>query len=233
MSPRSRIAGMAGVASGIGLAAEFALFMASGWTPATFDNPVATMTLFAKGGTELRAAGAVGLVNLALWLMLLGGLSDRLGGSAPTRARTGLYFGLVGATAHSLVPLGLWAGVPMFVGMIDAEPTIALAAWPAYSVVQAAATGVGYLFGGAAVFSIAAALSTVPGVSRPLAWTGILAGGTAILPVAGMATPLGALAGTFFLPGLLLSVAFRIWAGYALWRGRLSTASLPARTAEA
>lgn len=39
MFPRARAAGVAGIVAGIGLAIEFALFMASGWSPEVFTEP--------------------------------------------------------------------------------------------------------------------------------------------------------------------------------------------------
>lgn len=221
MTPRARVAGMAGIASGVGLALEFGLFMASGWTPASFESADAALALFASGGTELRAAGAVGISNLALWLVLLGGVAGALRHGAPSCSAGALVFGLVGAAAHALVPMGLWMGIPIFVGMAGEDLPSALGAWPAYAIVQAAATGAGYLFAGAALIAIAAGLLAARIPARAMAWTAGLGGAMALLSVIGTATPLAGVAEVAFLPGLLLTAAFRVWAGHALWRGRM------------
>lgn len=221
MTPRARVAGMAGIASGVGLAVEFGLFLASGWTPASFASAEAALALFASGGTQLRAAGAVGIANLALWLLLLGGLAGALKNGAPSCSAGALLFGVVGAAAHVLVPVGLWTGIPVFVAMAGRDLPSALGAWPAYAVVQAAATGAGYLFAGAALLVIATGLLIARIRAPVLAWVAGLGGAAAVLSVLGTAPPLAAVAEIVFLPGLLLSVVFRIWAGYALWSGRL------------
>jgi hypothetical protein len=221
MTPRAPVAGVAGIAAGVGLAVEFGLFMAGGWTPASFETGEAALALFASGGTALRAAGAVGIANLALWLLLLGGLAGALKQAAPSCAAGALWFGLVGAAAHALVPMGLWTGIPVFLGMATEDPSSALGAWPAYSIVQAAATGAGYLFAGAALIAIATGLLTARVPARALAWTAGLGGAAALVSVLGTATPLAPVAEIVFLPGLLLTVVFRVWAGHALWRGRL------------
>ncbi len=221
MTPRATVAGMAGIASGVGLAVEFGLFMASGWTPASFGSADAALALFASGGTELRTAGAVGIANLALWLLLLGGVAGAMKHGAPSCSAGALLFGLVGAAAHALVPMGLWMGIPIFVGMAAEDLPSAVGAWPAYAILQAAATGAGYLFAGAALITIATGLLAARIPARALAWTAGLGGATAVVSVLGTATPLAAVADIIFLPGLLLTVVFRVWGGHALWRGRL------------
>lgn len=59
MFPRQRAAGMAGVIAGIGLGIEFALFMASGWTPDVFADPGSALTFLESGGGMLRAAACL------------------------------------------------------------------------------------------------------------------------------------------------------------------------------
>lgn len=219
MSPRLRPAGVAGILAGLGLAAEFALFMTSGWTPETFGDPASALAFLRTGGAHLRAAAFVGVLNLALYTFLVAGLAAKLRAGAPTCAAATLYLGLVGITAHGLVPLGLWLGVPMFLGLAARDNQAALNAWGGFAPFIAGAGGLGYLFNGLSLLAAGWAIASSKMLPRLLGLAGLCAGLASAFNVLAAQTPLDRLAGAAYLPALSMTIAFRLWGGYELWRG--------------
>lgn len=130
-----------------------------------------------------------------------------------------LYFGIIGIAGHSLVPLGLWLGVPTFVDLAASDPGAAAAAWSGYAGFQAAAGAVGALFLGLSTLAAGSAIISQRGWPVLLGWLGVLTGAASALTVLAAETPLSALAAAAYLPSLTLAIVFRIWAGIALWRG--------------
>lgn len=221
MKPRPRLAGLAGVLAGLGLALEFAFFMASGWTADAFGNADAALVLFAEGGSALRAAGFIGVINLALLVLFLAGLAAQLYAAAPTRIAGMLCFGLIGAAAHALVPIGLWAGTPALVSLAAGEPELARGAWSGFALAQSAASGAGYFFGGAALLLAGWGMLASRTSASRLGYVGLAAGIAGMAGVLGQGTSLAGVSAALFIPGLLLTIAFRVLAGYALWRERV------------
>ena len=218
MHPTPRVAGVAGILAGVGLAIEFALFTASGWTPATFSQPERALAFLQTGGTLLRAAAFAGFLNLTLAVMWVAGLAARLARGAPTGAAATLYLALVGMTAHALVPVGLWLAIPAFLELATHGPQVAAGGWGGFAAFLSAAGGVGYLFDGFAIFAAGWALLARRAAPAGLGWIGLVGGGASAMTVLPAATPLAALASAAFLPALLLTITFRLWSGYVLWR---------------
>lgn len=223
----TRTAGIAGIVAGLGLALEFGLFMASGWTPEVFKDPAAALAFLESGGTLLRAAAFVGIVNLAATVLFLVGLTGALRPEAPARSATALYVGLIGLAAHALVPFGLWLGTPFFVEMAGGDPTTAHAAWGGFSALLDAAGGVGYVFAGVAYAAAGWAIVSSSRFGHAVGWIGLIGGVASALTILGAETVLAAVATAAYLPALLGVVVFRTWAGIALVR--LDRESEPAR----
>jgi hypothetical protein len=219
MTPSSRIAGLGGILAGVGLAVEGTLWATSGWTAETFRDPATALAFLQDNGTHLRAAVFAGAVNLVLATVFIVGLAARLGPTAPTRAAATLYFGIIGIAAHSLVPLGLWLGVPRFVDLASSDPGAAAAAWSGYAVFQAGAGAVGALFLGLSTLAAGWAIVSDRGLPALLGWLGVLAGAASAVTVLAAETPLAVLAAGAYLPSLTLTIGFRMWAGLELWKG--------------
>ena len=219
MNVKPRIAGLAGILAGLGLAIELVLFMASGWSPAVFSDPAIGLAFLRDGGTQLRAAVFAGAINLVFTTLLVAGLAAWLRPTTPSRAAATLYFGLIGIAAHGLVPLGLWLGVPTFLELASRDQQIAFGAWGGFTAVIGAAGGLGYLFLGLSMAAAGWAIVTAKLLPPALGWIGLLAGAASVINVLAAKTPLDPLASAAFQPALLLSIVFRLWAGYALWRG--------------
>jgi hypothetical protein len=237
MDPRLRIAGVAGILAGLGLALELGLFLSSGWTPGVFADPAAALAFLEVRGAQLRAAVFAGAINLAFTVLLVAGLAAKCRTAAPTSAAATLYFGLVGSTGHGLVPLGLWLGVPMFVGLAHRDPQVAAGAWGGFALFLEAAGGLGYLFLGLSMLAAGWAAVSAKALPALLGWVGLVAGAATVVNVLARATPLDGLAGAAFLPALLLTIVFRVWSGVELWRGEEDPCGLdrrgPAATARA
>lgn len=214
----TREAGIAGIIAGLGLAIEFGLFMASGWTPEVFEDPAATLAFLKSGGTLLRAAAFVGIVNLAATVIFLVGLAGVLRPEAPARSATALYVGLVGLVAHALVPLGLWLGTPYFVEMAAADPATARAAWGGFGAFLEAAGGVGYVFAGVAYAAAGWAIVSSGWFRSTVGWIGLAGGVASALTILAAETALAPVARAAYLPALLGVVVFRTCAGIALVR---------------
>lgn len=218
MFPTKRVAGIAGIVAGIGLGIEFALFMASGWTPGVFADPGSALSFLESGGDMLRAAGFVGFVNLGFMVVFLAGLAGALRGTAPSRAATALYLGLVGVAAHALVPVGLWLAPPTFLELAATQPSVAHGAWGGFAAFLDAAGGVGYLFDGVAFAAAGSAIIAIGSLPKILGWIGVLGGGASALTVVAAGTPIELATGALYMPSLVLIIAFRFWAGLRLWR---------------
>lgn len=214
----TRAAGVAGIVAGLGLALEFGLFMASGWTPKGFEDPAAALAFLESGGTLLRAAAFVGIVNLAATVLFLVGLAEALRPEASARSATALYVGLLGLAAHALVPMGLWLGTPLFVELGAADPATAHAAWGGFGAFLDAAGGVGYVFAGVAYAAAGWAIVSSSRFGHAVGWIGLVGGVASALTILGADTPLAAVAAAAYLPALLGIVVFRTWAGIALVR---------------
>jgi hypothetical protein len=218
MTPGPRTAGVAGILAGVGLAVEGALWATSGWTAETFRDPATALAFLQDNGTHLRAAVFAGAVNLVLATVFIVGLAATLAPTAPTRAAATLYFGIIGIAAHSLVPLGLWLGVPTFVDLASSDPLAAAAAWSGYAAFQAGAGAVGALFLGLSTLAAGWAIVSHRGLPALLGGLGILAGAASAVTVLAAETPLAFLAAGAYVPSLTLLIVFRIWAGLELWK---------------
>lgn len=226
MSPNPRIAGWCGVLAGIGLLIEAGLWTASGWTPDTFADPAAAMDFLESGGTTLRWAVLSGAANLPFFVILVAGLAARLRATAPTLATATLWFGMIGAALHLIVPLAHWYGVPAFLEAASNDPAAAESAWIAFVAVgNDAAGGAGSLFMGLSMLTAGWAMVAYRAMPVLLGWLGLITGACTVLTLFAPNTPLSAVAGAAFMPSLLLSIIFRIWAGYALTRPEPSTGS--------
>jgi hypothetical protein len=225
MTPSPRIAGLSGILAGVGLAVEGTLWATSGWTVETFRDSATALAFLQDNGTHLRAAVFAGVFAT----VFIVGLAARLGPTAPTRAAATLSFGIIGIAAHSLVPLGLWLGVPSFVDLAASDPDAAAAAWSGYAAFQAGAGAVGALFLGLSTLAAGWAIISHPGLPALLGGLGVLAGAASAVTVLASETPLAVLAAGAYLPSLTLLIVFRSWAGVELWKGGKRPASEPGR----
>ena len=226
-NPSWQLAGPAGILAGLGLAVEFVLFLASGSTPEALSDPAAALALLQDSGTLLRAAVFAGTINLVFTVILIAGLAARLQTTTPTRAAATLYFGLLGIGGTGLVPLGLWLGIPSFVELAVRDPQAAANAWGGFAAFLSAAEGLGHLFLGLSLLTAGWAICAEKALPVVLGWVGLIAGVASVVTVFAAATPLDTLATAAFVPTLLLTLVFRIWAGYELWKG--DKESVPAR----
>lgn len=228
MRPNLKMAGWSGVIAGIGLATEGALWTASGWTPDAFADPADAMEFLADGGTTLRWAVLAGFVNLVFLVVFVAGLAARLEARAPTAAAATLWFGMIGAATHVIVPFAHWYGVPAFLDAAERDPQAAQDAWTAFVTVgHEAAGGAGSLFLGLSMLTAGWAMVAHRALPALLGWLGLLTGALTVLTVFAPDTPLSTVAGAVFMPSLLLAVAFRIWAGAALARRNGAPAGNP------
>ncbi|MGX1778239.1 DUF4386 family protein [Nocardia brasiliensis] len=226
----TRTAGVAGLLAGIGLLAEGALWTATGWTPDTFGDAAATMDLFENHETLLRAAAFVGAVNLACTVLLIVGLAARLrAAGSGTAASSTLYFGILGIGGHALVPLGLWLAVPEFLDLATKDATAAQHAWHAFAIFLAAAGATGALFLGLSISATGLGSVQTRVLPKPLAYLSITSGALTITTVATTATPVALIGTAVYLPSLILTTIFRIWAGQQL----LTAPSTPTTSTDA
>jgi predicted lipid-binding transport protein (Tim44 family) len=223
VSPPTRLSptvvGWSGILAGIGLVLEGALWTASGWTPETFADAEAAMAFLVDGGTTLRWAVLSGFVNLVFFIVFVAGLAARLQARTPTAATATLWFGMLGASLHRIVPLSHWYGVPAFVEAAARDPQAAESAWTAFVVVgHEAAGGAGSLLMGLSMLAAGWAIVAHRALPVLLGWLGLITGAATVLTLFAPETPLSGLAGAMFMPSLLLAIVFRIWAGVALTR---------------
>jgi hypothetical protein len=213
-----RVAGWAGVAAGVGLVIEAALWTASGWTPQTFSDSATALRFLNDSGDTLRWAILAGFLNLAFTVVFIAGLAAHLRARTPTRGAATMWFGAIGVASHLLVPLAYWYGVPTF---RHADPTAAQASWTSFSAIVSAAGGAGSLFLGLAMATAGWAIlaqRTLPAAPVALGWVSVIAGAATVLTVFAPDTPLSRLAAGIYLPSLLLAIIVRTWAGLALTR---------------
>jgi hypothetical protein len=228
MNPGGRVAGAAGMIAGVLLVFETSCFLLSGWSPAAFADPAQAIALLRQGGNMLRAAAVFGFVGLVATTYLIAGLAFALHGTAPGRATRVLYFGLVGVAGHSLVPLGLWTGIPAFLDFASKYPVVAGRGWVTFAAVSDAAHGIGSLFMGAAMLLAGWAMAAGRDVSPAAGWVGVAAGVLTVASLIVIGTPGEGVGVLLFLPTLALTVAFRFWTGAALWRNARASAASPA-----
>jgi hypothetical protein len=216
MKPTNQFAGAAGVASAVLLVCETSAFLFSGWSPQRFTDPVQALALLEQGGTALRAAAAFGFVGLAATTFLIVGLAAALHERAPNLATGTLYFGLIGIAGHSLVPLGLWSGIPAFLTMAGQRADTAQHAWFAFAQVSDAAHGIGNLFGGLAMLAAGAAAMVRPRWSIVVGLLGLSAGALTLATLLTVGTAFVTIGGALFMPALALTVLFRLASGLVL-----------------
>jgi hypothetical protein len=216
----SRVAGIAGIAAGIGLALELALFVASGWSPEAFAVPQTAITYLGTGGDTLRAAVFAGLWNLVFATIFFLGMAARLATPAPFRAAAMLCFALLGIGAHALVPVSLWLGVPAVLHTASQSPEAAAAAWSGFSLFLAGAGALGSFFMGLALLAAGGAMLTTRALAPAAGAVAVLGGLAALLSVTALGTPLDALAGAAFMPAIFFAIVFRTWTGIALCKAR-------------
>jgi hypothetical protein len=214
MHPRFKHAGIAGMLAGIALAVEFTFFMTSGWSPEKFAAPEAALNLLENGGNHLLIAAGFGFIGLALTAIFIAGLASRLAEDAPTLASATLYFGLIGIAGHSLVPFGLWIGIPALLAM---NVEIAVTGWTAFRLVLDSAHGIGGFFMGLSMFATGIAVIQGGMLPRLLGWVALFAGASTLLT---LLAAHAAVAGMAFLPALILTMLFRVAAGNALRKSR-------------
>ncbi|HKN66581.1 MAG TPA: DUF4386 family protein [Gemmatimonadaceae bacterium] len=218
MRTSMEVAGVAGILAGIGLAMEATFFMTSGWTPTVFHDPAGALSLFHTGGSQLRAAGFVGVLNLACAIIWLAGLAELHAIRARNLAAAILLFGIVGTAGHALVPLGLWGGIPTFLDASARHTTEAPAAFLGFAAFLDAAGAVGSLFVGFSLIAAGAAIVATRSIHSVIGWIGLLAGVASALSVLGAGTPLAPVAFAVYMPGLLLAIIFRTLSGFAMRR---------------
>lgn len=218
MAPRIRIAGIAGITSGILLVGELTFFMISGWTPEVFADPAAALSFLEASGVHLRWAVAFGGLNLAALTIFFAGLAARLHARTPTRASATLYLGLIGIAGHALVPLALWVGIPALLELRALDSAAAQGSWGGFNILLDGAQAVGGLFLGLAMTAAGWAIASGGALSKGAGWAGLGAGAATLLGLLAPDTPVSGLAMAAFMPSLLLSIVFRIWAGVSLTR---------------
>jgi hypothetical protein len=226
MIPNPKVGGWCGILAGVGLAVETTLWIASGWTPATFSDPTSALAFLTTGGTTLRWGVAAGFTNLVFLVIFIASLSARLGVRTPTLAIATLWFGIIGVNSHLLVPLSHWYGVPAFVDAAARDPQAARSAWTAFYVVgHEAAGGAGSLFMGLSMLCAGCAIVVRQELSPLLGWLGVLTGTLTVLTLFSAQTPISTVAGALFMPSLILAMAFRVMVGMALTEDRRGPAT--------
>jgi hypothetical protein len=217
MNSKLRLGGLAGIAAGPLLVLETASFLRSGWNPIRFSDPVQAMQLLRQGGGDLRLAAVFGFTGLVVTLCLFIGLADWLRRRTPAFADAVLYLGLIGIAGHSLVPLGLWIGIPMFLSLASHNMTLAQNSWAAFAATSNSAEGVGSLFMGLAMLLAGIAALWHRSFSLLLAWIAVIAGALTLITLLAIGTPLYGFASSLFFPSLIATVLFRFIAGIELW----------------
>lgn len=217
-APTARVAGAAGVLAGVGLVVEGAFWTGSGWTPETFADPSGAVAFVVDNGVMIQGAVFAGMLNLVFTAVFVAGLASRLR-TVPTAAAATLYLGLIGVTAHALVPAALWFAMPSFADLASAAPAVAPAAWGGFAAFIAGAGGAGSLFLGLSVLATGWAGVAGGVLPKVLGWVAVLAGAASVLTVLTVGTPVAAIGEASYFPSLLLVIVFRLWGGLELWRG--------------
>ncbi len=114
MVPKYKIAGLAGIATGIGLIGEFLFFSISGYSPDKFKTYAESLAFLQQHGVlALRIAVLFGIAGAAVRIIYVAGLAARLRAKSPTQAVATLYFGILGSIGHGLVALSFYTGLPL------------------------------------------------------------------------------------------------------------------------
>jgi hypothetical protein len=211
-TPTTRPAGIAGILAALALAGEFLFFSLSGFPQASFSDPASAIAFLQDHGGLVRVAVVFGAAGVALTLLFLSGLAERLRSRAPLLSAATLYFGIVGNVGDGLVALSFWTGIPIFVSLAGHEST-ALSAWPAFTALTGGYQGFGNLFAGLSLLATGMAALSQGALPRILGAIALVAGASA------MASVLIANAQISFVLALLLVIVFRVWAGIELYRG--------------
>jgi hypothetical protein len=217
MNSRLRFGGLAGIIAGPLLVLETTYFLLSGWNPVRFSDPNQALQLLREGGADLRIAAVFGFAGLVATACLLIGVAHRLRRDASAFADAVLYLGLIGIAGHSLVPLGLWIGIPMFLSLQAQSIGLAQSSWGAFAATSNAAEGIGSLFMGLCML-----LAGITGLwqrsfSMIFSWIAIIAGTLTLITLLTIGTPLYGFASSLFFPSLVATVFFRFIAGIELW----------------
>jgi hypothetical protein len=211
-----KAAGWAGVLAGVGLIVEGAGWTISGWEADTFADPESALTFLADDGGTLRWAVLAGFTNLVFAVVFIAGLAAVLRGRTPTLASATLWFGMIGIVSHLLVPMAYWYGVPAFLDAAERDPEQAFDSWTSFAALVDAAGGAGNLFLGLSMATAGWAAISHKALPVLLGWLALLTGVLTVLTVFSPDTALSTIADAAFMPSLLLSIVFRVWAGMAL-----------------
>jgi hypothetical protein len=218
MNPKLRIAGIAGILTGVALAGEFIFFMLSGYNPQLSNDPAAALTFLRESGMYIRVAVLFGAAGVALRTIFVSGLAASLYAKTPTEAVATLYFGILGGAGHGLVALSFYIGIPMLVSLAARDPAAAANAWGAYTTVISGFEGFGNFLIGLMLLAAGWAIASHKALSAGAGWIGLLGGLATLVRVFTTGTPLAGIAFAVFFPSLVLAGVFDVWAGIALWR---------------
>ena len=224
-TPTTRPAGIAGILAALALAGEFLFFSLSGFQQVSFSDPASAIAFLRDHGGLVRVAVVFGAAGVALTLLFLSGLAERLRSRAPLLSAATLYFGIVGNMGDGLVALSFWIGIPIFVGLAGHESAVAQSAWPAFTALTGGYQGFGNLFAGLSLLATGWASISQGALPRVLGAIALVAG------VSAMASVLIANAQIGFILALLLVIVFRVWAGIELYRGERAPAGTRGRPA--
>jgi len=210
MVPRQQSAGTFGILAGISLAIVFFLYITSGATPQTFNDPAQAIPFVTQNAGRLRAIAFFAIITVALAVIFVAGLAGKLRDKAPTRATGVLYFGILGVAGHGIGALLFWLGVPALVAYAAKDQVAASHAWVAINALSATLDGFGNLFVGLSILLAGWAIVATGGMSSALGWYGVVAGVVTLLAAVAPGNQL-VLMGSFVLPILWL-----FWAGNTL-----------------
>lgn len=223
--PTTRVAGIAGILAGVALAGEFLFFSLSGFAQASFNDPPAAMAFLRDHGPLMRVAVLFGAVGVALTLIFLTGLAERLRTRTPVMSVATLYFGIAGNVGDGLVALSFWIGIPLFVTLAGQDQTAAKGAWGAFTAITGGYQGFGNLFLGLSLLASGAAIVRQRAFPRPIGGIALVAGIASVASVVSVNAAIG------FVVALVLVIVFRVWAGIELYRGETDHTSVVSATA--
>jgi hypothetical protein len=146
------VAAWCGILYGIGLTAEAALFMGSGWSVDAFSTLGGATAAMADGGHLLRWAVVFGVFNLALLTVFLAGLAEHLGAASQPLRSAILHVGLVGIAIHAIVPIGFYHAVPAL--PVLAEDSTGERVWAGWKFMLDAAQATGIFFMGLSMLAV-------------------------------------------------------------------------------
>jgi hypothetical protein len=186
-------------------------------------DPAEKVAMLAGNQGSMRVMYLVSYVLFGIVLAVLAlALHARLNDDAPILAQTATVVGLIWAVVLVASGLIFNAGVAAVVGLHDAHPDQAVAAWQALEpVAQGLGGSGGELLGGLWVLLVSAGALRAGGLPKALNWFGAAIGAAGVLSVV---PALGDVAYGF---GLLVIIWF-VWLGVVLLR-----APLPARAGAA